>query len=120
MAFPDTFTVTVNAVAKVLTKINSGNPLETLYRLRGTLDQYDLRISHKTFTDKTRGTVNRHGMELIHTVYPVSPSVIPTIRKTYTVFEETPTDVVADVQKFDEAFVAALTAGNITKLLNYE
>jgi hypothetical protein len=120
MAFPDTFTVTVNAVAKVLVKIPSGNPLETTYRLRGTVDQYDMVIRHKSFTDKTRGLVNRHSVELVHTVYAVSPSTIPTIRKTYTVFEETPADVVADVQKFDEAFVAALTAGNITKLLNYE
>lgn len=120
MSFPDTVTVTVNSVAKVLTKLNSGNPLETTYRLRGTADQYDMRITHKSFTDKQRGTVNRHAVELVHTVYPVSPSTIPTIRKTYVVLEETPSDVVADVQKFDEAFVAFLTAANITKLLNYE
>lgn len=120
MAFPDTFTVTVNSVAKVLTKLNSGNPYETIYRLRGTTDQYDLAIRHKTFRDAVRGTVNRHAFELVHTVYPVAPSTTPTIRKTYTVMEETPSDVVADVQKFDEAFVASLTAGNITKLLNYE
>lgn len=120
MSFPDTVTFTVNAVAKVLTKLNSGNPLETIYRLRGTTDQYDCKIMHKTFVDKVRGTVNRHSCELVHTVYPVSPSVVPTIRKTYAVLEETPSDVVADVQKFDEAFVAFLTSGNIAKLLNYE
>jgi len=120
MAFPDTFTVTVNAVAKVLVKIPSGNPLETTYRLRGTLDQYDLVIRHKTFTDKNRGTINRHSVELQHTVYPVSPSTIPVIRKSYAVLEETPQDIVADVQKFDEAFAAVLSAANITKLLNYE
>lgn len=120
MAFPDTVTVTVNSVAKVLTKLNSGNPLETIYRLRGTADQYDLRIAHKTFRDASRGTVNRHSCELVHTVYPVSPATVPTIRKTYVVMEETPSDTVADVQKFDEAFVAFLSAANITKLLNYE
>lgn len=120
MAFPDTITVTVNSVAKVLTKIISGDPLTSTYRLRGTSDQYDLKIAHKTFVDKVRGTVNRHSMELIHTIYPVAPSVIPTVRKTYSVMEETPSDIVADVQKFDEAFAALLSAANITKLLNYE
>lgn len=120
MAFPDTVTLTVNSVAKVLTKLNSGNPYETIYRLRGTADQYDMRITHKSFVDKVRGTVNRHAVEVIHTVYPISPSTIPTIRKTYAVMEETPSDVVADVQKFDEAYVAFLTSANIAKLLNYE
>lgn len=122
MAFPDTITITVNAVAKVLVALKSGNPLESKYLLRGTTDQYELRIAHKTYKDSSRaGTVvNRHTAELIHTVYPVAPAVIPTIRKSYTVLEETPTDLVADVQKFDEAFVAFFTAANITKMLNYE
>lgn len=120
MAFPDTVTVTVNSVAKVLTRLNSGNPLETMYRLRGTTDQYDMRITHKSYKDSVRGMVNRHAVELVHTVYPVSPSTVPTIRKSYTVLEETPSDTVADVQKFDEAFVAFLTSANIAKLLNYE
>lgn len=120
MAFPDTITVTVNSVAKVLTKLISGDAFTSLYRLRGTTDQYDLKISHKTFTDKVRGQVSRHACELVHTVYAVAPAVVPTVRKSYVVLEETPSDLVTDVQKFDEAFVAFLTAGNITKLLNYE
>jgi hypothetical protein len=123
MAFPDTITITVNSVAKVLTRVNSGQDYASEYRLRGTLDEYRLRIRHSTYSDKSVRpglTINRHNAELIQTVYPVSPSTIPTIRKTYVVLEESSSDDTAVVQKFDEAFAAFLSAANITKLLNYE
>jgi hypothetical protein len=120
MAFADPLVLTVNGVAKNLVRLTSGDNLTSVYRLRGTLDQYDAKIAHKSFVDKVRGTVNRHSVEIIHTVYPVSPSTVPTIRKTYIVLEETPNDDTTAVQKFDEAFVALMTNGNITKLLNYE
>lgn len=122
MAFPDTITITVNAVAKVLVRVNSGKDYAAEYRLRGTLDEYRMAIRHTSFNDKARGglTVNRHNVELIHTVYPVAPATLATIRKSYAVLEESSSDVVTDCQKFDEAFVAFFTAANITKLLNYE
>lgn len=122
MAFPDTITFTVNSVAKVLTRVNSGAPYSAEYRLRGSLDEYKFVIRHTSFIDKvTKVNRNRHSGELTHTVYPVSPSVIPTVRKSYTVLEEAVSDDAAvAVQKFDEAFVAFFSAANITKLLNYE
>jgi transcriptional regulator len=122
VAFPDTITITVNAVPKILVALKSGNPLESKYLLRGTTDQYELRIAHKTYKDSSRAgiTVNRHTAEFIQTIYPIAPNSIPIVRKSYIVYEETPNDVVADVQKFDEAFVAFNSAANITKMLNYE
>jgi hypothetical protein len=122
MAFADTITVTVNAVAKVLTRVNSGQDFASEYRLRGTLDEYRLRIKHSSYIDKTRAgaTINRHNVELLHTVYPVSPSTIPTIRKSYVVLEESAADDVTACLNFDNAFVGFLTSGNNTKLLNYE
>jgi hypothetical protein len=122
MAFPDTVTITVNAVAKVLIRVNSGQEYAAEYRLRGTLDEYRLRIKHTSYQDKARGgsTINRHSAELTQTVYPVSPATVPTIRKSYVVLEEAAADDVTAVQKFDEGFVAFLSAANITKLLNYE
>lgn len=123
MAFPDTITLTINAVAKVLTRVNSGDPYASEYRLRGTTDQYVMKIRHSTFNDKQRPgkTVNRHNVEVVHTVFAVAPSTIPTVRKTYVVYEETQDDAVTDVQKFDEGVLAfAALAANITKLLNYE
>lgn len=123
MSFPDTITITVNGVAKVLTRINSGQDYTSEYRLRGTLDQYNLKVRHTTYNDKSRGGIamNRHNVELIHRVFAVSPATIDTVRKSYSVLEEsTADDAAVAVQKFDEAFVAFFTAANITKLLNYE
>lgn len=123
MSFADTITITVNGVAKVLTRVNSGQDFTSQYRLRGTADQYDLKIRHTSFNDKARGGIamNRHNVELIHTVFAVAPATINTVRKSYVVLEEAQSDdATVAVQKFDEAFVAFLTAANITKLLNYE
>lgn len=121
MAFPDTITLTVNAVAKVLTRINSGKDYASEYRLRGTTDEYRLMIRHSTFVEKSTGVSrNRHNVEVTHRVFAIAPAIVDTVRKSYIVLEEPVSDVVTDVQKFDEAFVAFASAANITKLLNYE
>lgn len=123
MAFADTITITVNSVAKVLTRVNSGQDYASEYRLRGTADEYRLRIRHSTYLDKVNRpgvTINRHNVELIHTVYPVAPSTIPVIRKSYAVLEEAATDDTTAANQFDVGFVGFLTSANITKLLNYE
>lgn len=123
MAFADTITITVNSVAKVLTRVNSGQDYASEYRLRGTADEFRLRIRHSTYFDKANRpgvTINRHNVELIHTVFPVAPSTIPVIRKSYVVLEEAANDDVTAVGYFDAGFVGFLTAPNTTKLLNYE
>jgi hypothetical protein len=122
MSFPDTITLTVNSVAKVLTRVNSGQDYASEYRLRGTVDEYRLRIKHSSYVDKNRAgaTINRHNVEVIHTVFPVAPSTISTIRKSYVVLEESQADDVTACGYLDNAFVAFLTSGNVTKLLNYE
>jgi len=123
MAFADTITITVNSVAKVLTRVNSGQDYASEYRLRGTLDEYRLRIRHSTCFDKSTRpgvTINRHNVELIHTVFPVAPSTIPVIRKAYAVLEEASNDDPTAVNQLDVGFTGFLTSANITKLLNYE
>lgn len=122
MAFADTITITVNSVAKVLTRVNSGQDYASEYRLRGTTDEYRLRLRHTTFSDKNRagGTVNRHNVELTHTVFAVAPATLNTVRKTYVVLEEASSDDVTACLNFDNGFVGFLTSGNVTKLLNYE
>lgn len=123
MAFADTITITVNSVAKVLTRLESGVPYGVEYRLRGTLDEYRLRIRHTSYNDKSVRpgvTINRHNVELIHTVFPVAPATIPTIRKSYIVLEESANDDPTACLNFDLGFAAFFTSANITKLLNYE
>lgn len=122
MSFADTITITVNAVAKVLTRVNSGDAYASEYRLRGTTDEYKLRMKHSTYADKARPgvTVNRHSAELTQTVYPVSPSTIPVIRKSYCVLEEAQSDDATAALNFDNGFIGFMSSANITKLLNWE
>lgn len=119
--FADTITVTINSVAKVLTRINQ-DKYSSEYLLRGTTDEFRLLIRHSNYVDKTRGgkKVDRHNVELTQTVYPVSPAVVPTIRKAYVVLENEYSDGTTDPLNFDLGFAAFLTSANITKLLNLE
>nr|UJQ85066.1 MAG: putative coat protein [Leviviridae sp.] len=120
MAFPDTITITINSVAKVLNRINQDG-YSSEYFLRGTLDEFSLKIRNTSFTNTATGKVtDRHNAELIQTVYPVSPAVVPTIRKAYTVLENERADGTTDPLNFDLGFVAFFTSGNITKMLNRE
>jgi len=119
--FSDTITITINAVAKVLTRINQ-DKYSSEYLLRGTADEFRLTIRNTNYTDKPCGgkVVDRHAVELVQTVYPVSPSTIPVIRKAYAVLENERTDGIVDPVKFDAGFVAFFTEPNITKLVNLE
>lgn len=115
-----TLTVTINAVAKVLTRIRDDG-YSSEYLLRGTADEFRLKIRHSSYTDKARGgkVIDRHNLELVHTVYPVSPSVVPTIRKAYVVFENEATDLVTDSVNFNNGTLAFLTSANVTDLVNW-
>lgn len=115
-----TLTVTINAVAKVLTRIRDDG-YSSEYLLRGTLDEYRLQIRHSKYTDKNRGgkVVDRHNVELVHTVYPVSPSVVPTIRKAYVVLENEATDDSTAALNFDNGTLAFLSSANVADLINW-
>lgn len=119
--FSDTLTITINSVAKVLTRINTGENYASEYLLRGTADEFRLRIRHSSYLDKARGAkMDRHNVELTQTVYPVAPSTTSTVRKAYVVLENQATDAVTDSLNFDLGFAGFLTSANVTKLLNYE
>lgn len=115
-----TLTVTINAVAKVLTRIRDDG-YSSEYLLRGTLDEFRLVIRHTKYTDSNRPAkyVDRHNVELVHTVYAVAPSTIPTIRKAYVVFENENTDGVTEPLNFDLGFLAFLSSANVTDLINW-
>lgn len=116
--FGDTITITINSVAKVLNKINQDG-YSGEYLLRGTDDEFRLRIKHSSYTDKGRGKViDRHTVELVQTIYPDgdTPSVV---RKSYQVLENEHTDVDATVTDFAVGFDAFFTSTNIGKLLSW-
>lgn len=121
MAFPDTITITINAVAKVLTRIRDDD-YGSEYRLRNAnIEMFRVIIKNTTYSEKSSGTaIDRHSVELVHTVYPVAPAVTPMVRKMYAVLENQATDTIVDPAKFGTGFVGFLTEANLTKLLNFE
>lgn len=119
--FSDTITVTINAVAKVLTRINQ-DKYSSEYYLRSATDEFRMRIRHSSYSDKLRvgKVIDRHNVELIQTIFPVAPATIPTIRKAYVILENEASDGVTDPLNFDLGFAGFLSSGNVTKLINWE
>ncbi|UJQ85816.1 MAG: putative coat protein [Garnievirus montiscola] len=84
MAFGATLTLTVNAVAKVLNRINQDN-YGSEYYLRSTLDEYRVRIRHTKLTPNVDGKVpDSHNIEVTHTVFATS-TVPAIVRQAYIV-----------------------------------
>jgi thermostable 8-oxoguanine DNA glycosylase len=121
MAFPDTISITVNAVAKTLIRIKDDG-YSSEYRLRNAgVDEFRLFIRNTSYLDKaTQRNVDRHAVEFLHMVFPVAPATVPTVRKVYTVLENQQVDTIVDPVKFAAGFGGFLTEANLTKLLNYE
>lgn len=118
--FADTITVTINAVAKVLTRINQDG-YSSEYFLKGTTDSFRLKLRNSQYTDKSRGVlVDRHNIELVHTTFPVAPATLSTVRKYYSILENDSTDVTADIGKFAAGITGFQTEANFVKLLNWE
>lgn len=72
MAFGSTATITINAVAKVLNRINQDN-YGSEYYLRSTLEEYRMKIRHSKEAPQADGRLyDRHNVEITHTVYATS------------------------------------------------
>lgn len=65
--FANTLTLTINAVAKVLTRINQDN-YGSEYRLDSSTEKYTLKIRHSTQSSPA-GVVQVHNMMVEHKVY---------------------------------------------------
>jgi hypothetical protein len=118
--FADPLTITVNGVAKVLAKINQDG-YSSEYRLLTNVDEFRLTLRNATYTDKKRGAViDRHTAQLTHTVFPIAPATMSTVRKTYTVIENQQGDNLLDPRYNTLALSGLLSAANIDKLLAFE
>nr|UJQ85206.1 MAG: hypothetical protein 2 [Leviviridae sp.] len=119
--FADPLVVTINAVAKNMIRINQDG-YASEYLLKETTGEYRLKIRNSSYKDKTRGdrTIERHNVELLYTVYPVSPAIYPNKRKIYTVFETDGDIDLVYMGKIVAGMSAFLTEANATKLLNFE
>lgn len=115
-----TLTVTIDSVAHVLNRI-ADDGYTSEYLLRDTLDEFRMKIRHSSYSDSKRGgrVVDRHNIELVQTVYAVSPETIDVVRKAYIVVENDHNDGLTDPLNFDDGFVAFLTSANMTDLINW-
>lgn len=69
----DSITVTINAVAKILKKINQ-DQYSSEYLLRETTGEYRMKVRHSTDKALTRGEqMDRHNVELTVTSFGVAP-----------------------------------------------
>lgn len=121
--FADPQTLTVNAVAKNLVRINQ-DKFSSEYLLRSTTNEFRLKIRNQSYLDKARNVmIDRHNVEFTETVFPVAPATLSTVRKTYFVVENQQGDTLAD-PTYDAAalfaWATASTNANITKLMNFE
>jgi hypothetical protein len=121
--FADPQTLTVNAVAKALNKISVGAG-QSGYLLRSSTDEFRLNVRNTSYTDKKRGVlIARHNVEFVHTVFPIAPATLSTVRKVYFVIENQQGDTLTDPTYVASALFAWATASsnaNITKLMNEE
>jgi hypothetical protein len=118
--FADPAVVTINAVAKNLVRINQ-DKYSSEYLLRSATDEHRLNIRNTSYTDKKRGVaIDRHNIELIHTVFPVAPATLSTVRKTYIVVENQQGDTLTDPRNVALGVLAFMTSANIDKVMNLE
>lgn len=126
--FADPITVTVNAVAKSLSRINSDN-YSSEYLLREATQEFRLKIrnsqgkptSQKSITGVllAQQPTDRHSFELTQTVYATATAP-QFVRKSYIVVEHLHVDTVVDPVNLANALVAFATSANITKTVNFE
>lgn len=84
MAFGSTLTLTVNAVAKVLNRVNQDN-YGSEYLLLATTEEYRVKIRHSKESPKADGAIfNRHNIEVTHTIFATS-SAAEVVRQAYIV-----------------------------------
>lgn len=89
----DTITFTINAVAKVLKKINQDG-YSSEYLLREATQEFRCKIRHSVEKNLTTSrTMDRHNVELTQTMFADGVTYLtPLTRQVYTVFRNTPGD----------------------------
>jgi hypothetical protein len=116
MAFGATITVTVNAVAQVLNRINQ-DQYGSEWLLRTTTEEYRCKIRHSQETNpkdvdpRLRG-MDRHNVELTHTVFATSttPQIV---RQAYSVYRVSPGDDMTAAKNFVDGFTSFIDGSTV-------
>lgn len=115
----DTLTITVNSVAKTLTKINQDS-YSSEYLLKEATGEYRLRVRHsKEKAVPGQVQFDRHNVELTRTIYATA-TVGQIVRQSYIVIRNPADSAVTDVQYETAALTGFLSATNIGKLYGWE
>jgi hypothetical protein len=112
MAFGATLTVTVNAVAKVLNRINQDN-YGSEYYLRSATDEYRMKIRHSKEAPQADGRrFDRHNVELTHRVFatPTTAEIVRIASSTFRVYE---TDDLTPAGYLTAAFIDYVDSGTV-------
>jgi len=83
MTISSPITITVNAVAKVLPRINQDN-FGSVYRLKEADDEWELKIRHTYEGKAGPSQYERHNMEFTHTHF-IGDTRIPVVYQAYCV-----------------------------------
>jgi hypothetical protein len=109
--FPSTITLTVNAVAKVLQRVNQDS-YGSEYQLQDVLDSWNLKIRHSTDSVDGDGLVmKRHNVFIEHVVYPTATTLMKKDSYTLTMRHDrfsAPTSAV-DIAKAANVWLATAT-----------
>jgi hypothetical protein len=112
MAFGATITVTVNAVAKVLNRINQDN-YGSEYYLRSSTDEYRMKIRHSKENPLADGRqFDRHNVELTHTIF-ATPTTLEIKRIASSTFRVLGTDDLTQAGYLTAAFVDYVDGGTV-------
>lgn len=115
----DTLTITVNAVDKVLKKINQDS-YSAEYLLRETTQSFTAKVRHASEKSLLDGKkVDRHNVEITQRVFPTEGNPLGTTRQAYTVIRNQVDDAAASVEYLSDALGTYVNA-NGAALVGWE
>jgi hypothetical protein len=120
MTIPNPLVITVNAVAKNLPRINSDN-YGSEYYLQETLQEFRVKIRHSREAKPVGGAlqVERHNVELTHTVYATSTTPAITVTE-YVVIRNDANNTAVNMGYINGALTGLLTSGFISDLRGWQ
>lgn len=115
----DTLTFTVNAVAKVVKKINQDS-FTAEYLLRETTQEFRVKVRHSKEKALVSGLpMDRHNVELTQTIYPSVTYPTGLVRQAYIVIRNANNDSATEVDYLSDA-LADWTKTNAPALVGWE
>lgn len=116
--FGNTISLTVAGSPVVFTLRNDdGYSGEYLYR--GTGEEMVLKIRHSTSKKAAVGEIDRHNVEITHTVF-ATPTTFEVVDKAYVVIEQRKDSPSIDLILALSAWLSASSGSNSTRVLNWE